>query len=99
MTSAQDPSVVLDERGRPCPAPVLALARWALGAEPGSLVAVLTDDPAAEADIPAWCRMRGAEHLEARDEPNEPGVRRHVVRVGAAWDGVSGADPGVPQKR
>lgn len=86
---------VLDERGHPCPAPVLALARWASGAEPGDLVEVLTDDPAADADIPAWCRMRGAEHLNAQDEPGESGVRRHTVRIpGVAKSGVRSPSTG-----
>lgn len=82
---AVDPAAgnrLLDERGNPCPGPVLALGRWAKLAEPGDTAIVLTDDPASESDIPAWCRMRGAEHVGAADVSGNPGVRQHVVRLG-----------------
>lgn len=57
MESLRD--VLVDSRGRPCPLPVIDLARAILTVEPGGTVRVLTDDPAAANDIPAWCRMRG----------------------------------------
>lgn len=47
----------IDKRGTLCPAPVIALARAARGATAGDVLVVLADDPAAEFDIPAWCRM------------------------------------------
>ena len=50
--------VVLDERGRLCPLPVIALAR-ATAADPAAVVLLLSDDPAAETDVPAWCALRG----------------------------------------
>ena len=51
--------MILDCLGRPCPVPVIELAR-AIGEVPvGDVVQVLSDDPAAATDIPAWCRMRG----------------------------------------
>jgi tRNA 2-thiouridine synthesizing protein A len=49
----------IDARGMRCPMPVIALARHARDAEPGDRVRLLADDPAAEADIPAWCRLKG----------------------------------------
>lgn len=73
-----DLSIVLDERGRRCPLPVIALSRSVL-ANPGTVIAVLADDPAAEFDIPAWCRLKGAEFLGVEDEP--AGGRRYVVRA------------------
>lgn len=51
--------MTLDCLGQLCPQPVIALARAAKGAVPGSVITILTDDPAAAIDIPAWCRMRG----------------------------------------
>jgi tRNA 2-thiouridine synthesizing protein A len=54
-------AVEVDARGRPCPLPVIDLAKAIAGVEPGEAVAILADDPAAEADVPAWCRMRGHE--------------------------------------
>jgi TusA-related sulfurtransferase len=50
---------VLDCLGKPCPVPVIELARALPTVPVGELLAVLSDDPAAATDIPAWCRMRG----------------------------------------
>ena len=70
--------VVLDERGRRCPQPVIALMR-AAGRTPGQVVVVLADDPAAEYDIPAWCRLKGAELLGAFSPADAgPGVAYRV---------------------
>lgn len=55
---AADPAAVLDCRGRPCPVPVIELARALPTVAVGEVVQVLSDDPAARLDIPAWCRMR-----------------------------------------
>ena len=49
----------LDARGLRCPLPVIELARLARDRLPGTTLVALADDPAAEADIPAWARMRG----------------------------------------
>jgi TusA-related sulfurtransferase len=51
--------VLLDERGRLCPLPVIALAR-AFAADPApDRVLLLSDDPAAQVDVPAWSSLRG----------------------------------------
>lgn len=55
--------IVLDCRGRPCPIPVIELARAIQQAAVGEVVEVRSDDPAAAVDIPAWCRMRGQQFL------------------------------------
>jgi len=54
----------LDYRGQRCPAPIVALGR-ASRSTPGVVVELLADDPAAEFDVPAWCRLRGATLLSA----------------------------------
>lgn len=56
-------ALLLDERGRRCPLPVIALARQILDVDPGAVVAVVADDPAARSDIAAWCGMRGHTYL------------------------------------
>jgi len=56
------PDLLLDCRGMRCPLPVIELARRIGEVEVGRVVAVLADDPAAAADIPAWCRLRGQEY-------------------------------------
>ena len=66
-------SLELDCRGQLCPLPVITLARRIGEVPVGSTVTVLADDPAAETDIPAWCRMRSHDLVSA-----EHG--RYVVR-------------------
>jgi TusA-related sulfurtransferase len=65
VTDAQgdEPDLVVDCLGRPCPVPVIELARAVRTVELGQVVEVLTDDPAARHDVPAWCRMTGQESL------------------------------------
>ena len=70
---------VIDARGLRCPLPVIRLAQRAAGAGAGTELEVWSTDPAAAADVPAWCRMRGHEFLEARDEGDHTAYR---VRVG-----------------
>ncbi|HEU0238577.1 MAG TPA: sulfurtransferase TusA family protein [Micromonosporaceae bacterium] len=53
---------ILDCRGQRCPLPVIALARRLPALPIGATLRVLADDPAAAADIPAWCRLRGQEY-------------------------------------
>lgn len=55
MTS---PDITVDTLGEPCPVPVIELAKAVRGAEVGTVVAVLSDDPASKVDIPVWCRMQ-----------------------------------------
>ena len=70
--------VQLDCRGQLCPLPVIALARACSDVEVGDVVAVLSDDPAAAADVPAWCRMKGQEYLGA--DVADDGTPRYLVR-------------------
>jgi len=65
--------VILDCRGQSCPVPVIELARALPTVEIGDVVEVLSNDPAARHDIPAWCRMRGQEYVGGEDD-------RFVVR-------------------
>ena len=58
-TAGDEPVLVLDCLGRPCPVPVVELARALLTVAPGEVVEVVSDDPAARLDVPAFCRMRG----------------------------------------
>ena len=59
-----------------CPQPIIELARRIGEVEVGELVELWADDPAAEPDLAAWCRMRGQE-LVVNDPP------RFVVRRAA----------------
>ena len=72
-----EPALRLDCLGLKCPLPVVHLARRIVEIEPGQVIEVLADDPAAAADIAAWCRMRGQE-LVASNPPRYQ-VRRQSV--------------------
>ena len=67
-------SLRLDCTGQLCPLPVLELARHIRDVAVGDTVVVVSDDPAAASDIPAWCRLRGHEFVGASDPAYE--VRR-----------------------
>lgn len=54
----------LDMRGQRCPAPIIALGRQTRF-HPGTLVRLIADDPATVTDVPAWCRMTGAQLVES----------------------------------
>jgi tRNA 2-thiouridine synthesizing protein A len=69
-----DAALQLDCLGLKCPLPVVHLARRIVEIEPGQVIEVLADDPAAGPDIAAWCRMRGQEFLAA--DPPRYQVRR-----------------------
>ncbi len=78
-TEEQPPhGIQIDLRGALCPIPVIALARE-LRTHPE--VTLLADDVAAETDVPAWCRMRGASLLSVTDA--EGGGRAYTVRAAA----------------
>ncbi len=51
--------VMVDARGVLCPVPIIRLARAASSRPAGTVLTLLTDDPAAAYDVPAWCRLRG----------------------------------------
>lgn len=62
-----DEEPVVDATGKPCPLPVIELARAMAARGPGQGVVVLSDDPGSRVDIPTWCRMRGAELVAVAD--------------------------------
>jgi TusA-related sulfurtransferase len=72
---------VLDARGKRCPLPVIELARTVPSVAVGGVVVVLADDPAADADIPAWCRMRGQDYLGAEPAGDGRGSAYRVRRA------------------
>jgi cysteine desulfurase len=71
--------ITLDCRGRSCPVPVIELAKAMREVEIGDVIEVLSDDPAAALDIPAWCRMREQEYVG--EEPRDVGAAYRVRRT------------------
>lgn len=63
MTSIPEPDLVLDCRGMRCPLPIIDLGRRIGEVPANGVVAVISDDPAARTDVPAWCRLRGHEFI------------------------------------
>lgn len=61
-----EPTVV-DALGKPCPLPVIELAKAVEVASVGGEVVVLSDDAGAKVDIPVWCRMKGHVYLGLAD--------------------------------
>jgi tRNA 2-thiouridine synthesizing protein A len=66
---AETPVTTVDNRGMLCAQGILRLMRALIPLEPGSLVRVLSTDPAAEEDYPAWCRNTG--HVFLRHDREE----------------------------
>jgi tRNA 2-thiouridine synthesizing protein A len=76
---------LVDARGLRCPLPVIRLAAAAKDLPAGTELTVLSTDPAAKHDVPAWCRMRGHEHVGTREHRAESS--RGVVDGDEDWDG------------
>ena len=68
----------LDCRDMRCPLPIIRLANNIGDVPVGQTMAVVANDPAARADVPAWCRMRGQEYVG--EDIAADGVARFVVR-------------------
>lgn len=79
MSDLPRADVRLNERGHRCPMPVIAIARAAKDAPPGTVIAVACTDAGAASDIPAWCEMRGVDFLGSA--PEQDGAMTYVVRT------------------
>jgi tRNA 2-thiouridine synthesizing protein A len=78
VTEPASQEVELDCRELRCPLPVIELARHLTDVEVGGRVAVVTLDPAARVDVPAWCRMKDQEY--AGEDEAADGTPRYWVR-------------------
>lgn len=78
MTNPADHALIeIDCRDLPCPRPIIELARRIEETPVGHRIAVVANDPAAQYDVPAWCRMRG-QHFVGADAADD-GAPRYVV--------------------
>lgn len=77
----QEPATWLDERGSRCPQPIIALAKATAQAREGTVLGLLSDDPAAQFDVPAWCRMKGVHLLAAMPAPDDGAGTAFIVQV------------------
>ncbi len=85
----------VDALGVLCPVPIIRLARAAALGPPGALLELWTDDPAAEHDVPAWCRLRGHTLLESTHEAAAP-VPARDPSPGGTGPGTAHPEPAVP---
>jgi len=65
-TTAADTTV--DARGATCPGPLMELVGAFRGAEPGTVVALLTDEEQSLTDVPEWAAESGNEVVATEDE-------------------------------
>jgi len=79
----------LDLRGLKCPLPALFARRALEKAPPGTVLAILTDDPMAPIDVPHMCRSEGYEVLA--NERNGSAARM-ILRKPVSADAPSGPD-------
>ena len=53
------PNVVVDTRGLFCPMPIIKTSEALQTLDAGAVVEVISDDPAIEMGLPAWCKSQG----------------------------------------
>lgn len=71
-----EPHAVLDGEERSCGELLVALKRAVERLRAGEILKLVTEDPGARADLPAWCRMTGHRLLWAQ------GVDYYIQRKG-----------------
>lgn len=76
---SDQPLLVIDAIGRKCPIPIIMLAGRIREVPIGSVIAVTADDPAAQADIPSWCRMKLQQFVA--EVPLQRGSAYHIRRM------------------
>jgi TusA-related sulfurtransferase len=79
---ATEPKVLIPDReidclGLFCPMPIVKTREAILLMRPEELLAMLSDDPASDADMRSWCQITGNELMEVS---REDGVYRFLVR-------------------
>jgi len=68
----------LDVRHLLCPLPVIRTQQKVKELRPGDILEVVSTDPGALQDIPAWCRVHGHRVLAATEREREVVVRLEV---------------------
>ncbi len=79
-----DGQLTVEARGRRCPLPIIDLAKAARNAPPGMLITLVADDPAAAADVAAWCRMRDQIYEGSTPLPDSSDAVAYRIRIRGA---------------
>lgn len=61
----------LDARRLMCPMPVIRAQNRVAELQPGDVLEVISTDPGAMNDIPAWCRINGHQVLATREHDGD----------------------------
>jgi tRNA 2-thiouridine synthesizing protein A len=69
----------IDTKGLLCPMPVIKAQNRVATLNPGDHLEVLSSDPGALSDIPAWCRINGHQVVEKGQQGREARV---LIEVG-----------------
>jgi tRNA 2-thiouridine synthesizing protein A len=85
---------VLDVRGLLCVHVLLRLRPVVDALPPGVIVQVVTDDPAAPLDLPAWCHLTGHDYLGPSASERGPAYR---IKVSAGARQVDHRTPWAPR--
>ncbi len=78
MTVPENIAAELDTCGLLCPLPVLKARKRLQGLDPGTLLRVLADDPAARVDFPHFCAEQGHELVTEAERTG--GILEFVIR-------------------
>ena len=68
----------IDARGSFCPGPLMEMIRLVKSAQVGDVLAVISNDPGSQKDIPVWINKARQEYLGAELEPD--GAVRFICR-------------------
>lgn len=79
--SEREHAVIVDNRGMLCAQGIVRLMRALVPLPPGQLVRIVSTDPAAEHDYPAWCRNTG--HVFVGHEREDPLIVSYVRKRAA----------------
>ena len=70
----------LDTTGLLCPLPVLKLRKRIKNIKKGEVIKIFTDDPAAELDIPHFCKETSNKILKKKEEKDNTGFTFYVMK-------------------
>jgi len=68
MSEAIKADKLMDLKGLPCPMPVVKISKGIKDVQVGQVIEVLSTDPGALTDFPAWARTSGNEILGTEQE-------------------------------
>lgn len=71
------PNLIVDTLGQFCPIPIIKTSEAIRSLDIGGIIEVISDDPAIEFDMPAWCQSHG--HV-IEGKTIDDGVYHYFVR-------------------